>query len=110
MLNRGHRALVHVDRYRHAITGFSDNFGVNRRVVSALQHILTLKLELHPLQRRALEDLTHGQACSLESIQQSLSLNGLVAIDGDLTDAGTLRHNHHQHATVPGNRDVIKIA
>ena len=110
MLNRGHRALVHVDRYRHAITGFSDNFGVNRRVVSALQHILTLELELHPLQRRALEDLTHRQACSLESIQQRLSLNGLVAIDGDLTDAGTLRHNHHQHATVPGNRDVIKIA
>ena len=109
MLNRGNRPLVHIDRNRHAIPGLGDDFGVDGGVVSALQHILALQLKLHPLESRALEDLTYGQACSLESIQQRLGLDSLVTIDGDLTDAGTLRHNHHQHAAVPGNRDVIKI-
>ena len=110
MLNRGHRSLVHIDRDRYTVAGLSYDLGVNGGVVSALQHILTLQLELHSFKRRTLEDLPYGKACPLESIQQRFGLNGLVAVDGDLTDAGTLRHDHHQHAAVPRNRDVIEIA
>ena len=110
MFDRGDRALVHVDVYRHPVARLRQDLGLDIGVVTPLLHILALQFQLHALQGGALEHLPHGQAGALETVQQGLGLDGLVALYIDLTDAGALRHHDHQHIAVTADVNVVEIA
>ena len=106
----GHGAFIHIDVDGHAIARLRQHFGIDVGIVATLLHVLALQFELHALQGGTLEYLTHGQAGPLQTLEQGLGLDGLVALDIDLADAGSLHHHDHQHVAVPANADVIKVA
>ena len=110
VLDGGDGALIDVDIDSHPVARLGDDLGLDIGVVPALLHVLALQFQLHPLQRRALEYLPHGQTGSLEAVQQSLGFDGLVALDIDFTDAGALDHDHHQHIVVPADVDIVEVA
>ena len=110
MLDGCHRAFVNFNCDRNTVAGLSNHLRINGRVIATLQDILTLQLELHAFQRRALKDLTNRQPSALQSIEQSFCLNRLVTIDGDLANAGPLCDHDHQHTTIPGDRNIVEIA
>ena len=109
MLDRGNRALVHIDIYIHPIARLGQYFGLDIGIVATLLHVLTLQFQLHTFQGRTLEYLTHCQAGTFQAVEQGFGLNRLVTLDIDFADAGSFGHNHYQHIAVPPDADVVKI-
>ena len=70
---------------------------------------MPLQLQLHPLESGPLKHLPNRQASALQAIQQGFRLDGFVAVNRDLTDARPLRNDDHQHAAVPGDRNVVEV-
>jgi hypothetical protein len=110
VLDRGDGAFVDIDVDGHAIAWLGNHLGFDRRVVAPLGDVLPLQLQLHALERRALEHLSDGEARALEAVEQRLGFNRLVAVDVDLADARALGDHDHQHVAIAPDADVVEVA
>ena len=58
---------------------------------------------------RAVHRLRNRPLLRVEAVQQRLCLDGLVALDIDLGNAGPLHEQQHQHIAVPADANVVKV-
>ena len=108
VLNRRHRPFVDIDLQCHAVTRLRYDFGVDGGRIAALGNILPLQLVTHTFQSRALENLAFGQTGLVQTLEQVLGLDRLVAFDFDTGDRRTLDHTDDQYVTITPQLDILK--
>ena len=109
VLNGRHGSFVDINGYRHPVSRLRNHLRVDRGVITPLKNILSLQFKLHALERRSLKHLSDGQTCPFQTIQQSFSLNGFIAVNRDFTNARSLSDHDNQDTPISGNRNVIEV-
>ncbi len=108
MLDRRDRAFIDLDLQCNTISRLVDDIGFDAGRVTPLRDVLALQLVTYALERCALENLAFGQARLLETRQQILGLDRLVALDFDGRNGRPLHDTDHQHVAFAAELDVLE--